>query len=416
MPASSGGPKCRSCGAALEHTFVDLGPSPVSNAFRRAADWDRPELFFPLHVYVCTQCWLVQLPAIHKPESLFNEDYVYFSSFSLSWLDHARQYASQMIERFAIGPADLVVEVASNDGYLLQFFKESGVPVLGIDPSGNVATVAERERGVPTRVEFFGRATARELKAEGISARLITANNVLAHVPDIQDFVGGFRLLLSPDGITTFEFPHLLNLIRYSQFDTIYHEHYSYLSLKAVETIFEQHDLRVFDVERLATHGGSLRLYVCHHDAAFTEQPGVSALRRYEYDAGIDRLDIYAQFSQRVQETKRRILQSLIGIKESGKTIVGYGAPAKGNTLLNYCGIRTDFIPYTVDRNPNKQGTFLPGTGIPVLSPDAIEETRPDYVLILPWNLQEEIMRSLGYIRSWGGRFVLPIPEPRVIE
>jgi 2-polyprenyl-3-methyl-5-hydroxy-6-metoxy-1,4-benzoquinol methylase len=407
---------CRFCAEPLRHTFADLGLSPISNAFRRPQDIDKPEIFYPLHAYVCATCKLVQLRVIRKADELFTADYAYFSSFSDSWLRHAESYTAHVIERFDLRPEDEVVEIASNDGYLLQYFRARGLRVLGIDPAANAARVAQEERGIPTLVRFFGATLAAELRDQGHRPRLMIANNVLAHVPDINDFVTGLGELLAPNGVITFEFPHLLNLIEQGQFDTIYHEHYSYLSYIAVSKILSAHGLRTFDVEHLATHGGSLRLFVCHGSCPRVVQQSVYDLLSREDAAGLNDLATYAAFSGRVQKIKRHLLRFLIEAKEQGKVIVGYGAPAKGNTLLNYCGIGTDFVDYTVDRSPHKQGLLLPGTGIPVYAPERIRETRPDYVLILPWNLMDEIVRQLDFVRAYGGHFLVPIPELRVFQ
>ncbi|MDR3506466.1 MAG: class I SAM-dependent methyltransferase [Caulobacteraceae bacterium] len=406
---------CRSCAAPLSQVFVDLGMSPISNAMRHPDQDGQAESFYPLRTFVCGVCKLVQAQDVETREAHFHGDYTYFSSYSASWLRHAEAYVAMMSERFSIGPEAQVVEVASNDGYLLQYFKQRGVPVLGVDPAANCAEVAERERGVPTRVGFFGEALARELVAEGKSADVIAANNVLAHVPDINDFVEGFRLLLKPGGVVTVEFPHLLRLIEANYFDTIYHEHYSYLSLLAVERLFARHGLEVFDLEELTTHGGSLRVFAGHAGAHGAASARVEAFRAREGEAGLDDLDAYADFAGRVRATKRAFLKLLIGLKDQGASIVAYGAPAKGNTLLNYCGVRGDFLDYAVDANPHKQGLLLPGTGIPVHAPERIFETRPDYVLILPWNLKDEIVAQTAAIREWGGQFILPLPEPAIL-
>ena len=403
---------CRFCGAPLHVTFCDLGLSPLSNAFVRPEDLARGEMFHPLHAFVCDACFLVQLEEFESPARIFS-DYVYFSSYSDSWLAHCRAYAAEISAALSLGANQRVVEVASNDGYLLRFFAERGVPVLGIEPADNVAEVA-RAAGIETISRFFGRELARELVASGRCADLLIGNNVLAHVPDINDFVAGLQIALAPEGTLTMEFPHLLQLVREVQFDTIYHEHFSYLSLLAVERIFAAHRLTIIDVRQLPTHGGSLRVYATHEARGVAPSPAVSALRALERDAGLDRIDTYTRFSHRVEACKRSLLRFLIEAREAGKSVVGYGAPAKGNTLLNYGGIRTDLLAYTVDRSPHKQGLFLPGTRIPVFAPDRIAETRPDYVLILPWNLREEIMEQLAFIREWGGQFVTPIPDVRV--
>ena len=406
---------CRFCNTRLQHTFVDLGMSPPSNAYLDAARLNGMEPFFPLHAWVCDQCKLVQLEEFETPENIFR-DYAYFSSYSQSWLDHARQYTDMMIDRFDVGKSSQVIEIASNDGYLLQYFRQKDIPVLGIEPAENVARVAAA-RGIDTRVAFFGMQTAEELRAEGRRGDLIIGNNVLAHVPDLNGFVAGLPIALADGGIITMEFPHLLCLMKEHQFDTIYHEHFSYFSLLTVERVFRQHGLKLFDVEELTTHGGSLRIFACH--AGDNDKPGSSRLvelRDRELQAGMDRLDTYLEFSGKVHETKRNLLELLIRLKRSGRSIVGYGAPAKGNTLLNYCGIRTDFVDYTVDLSPHKQGKFLPGTHIPVMAPEKIAETRPDYILILPWNLCEEILEQLEYTRQWGCKFIVTTPVVRVIE
>jgi SAM-dependent methyltransferase len=414
MPEASA-PRCRSCATPLSHLFADLGLSPISNAFRRPADLDKVEPFYPLRAYVCEACKLVQLQDFHRADDLFTEEYAYFSSFSTSWLKHAERYAEAMTARFGLGADSRVVELASNDGYLLQYFKARGINVLGIEPSANVAEVAAAKRGIPSVVKFFGRQTARELAAEGVAADLMCANNVLAHVPDINDFVGGIPIVLKKTGLITFEFPHLLRLIEQNQFDTIYHEHYSYLSLLAVERILDRHGLVVFDIEELPTHGGSLRVYAAHAGHGFETSRSVAKVRADEAAAGLDGLEAYAAFGERVRRTKRALLKYLIECKDKGLSVVGYGAPAKGNTLLNYCGVRTDMIDYTVDVSPHKQGLYLPGTAIPIMAPERIYETRPDVVLILPWNLKDEITEQMAKVRSWGGRFVVPIPEVREV-
>ncbi len=403
--------QCRFCGNPLIHTLCDLGMSPLSNSYVPLERARQMEPFYPLHARVCEHCWLVQLESFESPQHIFG-DYAYFSSFSDSWLAHARHYALRMRERLGLGAGSQVTEIASNDGYLLQYFVEAGIPVLGIEPAANVAKAAEA-RGVRSRVEFFGAALGRALQAEGLAADLLIGNNVFAHVPDINDFAAGFAPALKPEGVLTLEFPHLLNLIEQHQFDTIYHEHFSYLSLGTARRILERHGLRVFDVDELPTHGGSLRVFACRSEARrWTLQPTVEALALRERSAGLEQLPTYLAFAEAVKETKREILDFLIEARRRGQRICGYGAPAKGNTLLNYCGIGTDFIEFTVDRNPVKQGTLLPGSRIPVLAPEALLEAKPDLVLILPWNLREEVIAQLPQVHAWGGRFVVPIPHP----
>ena len=408
-------PICRSCGAPLTAVLVDLGMTPISNAFVRADHASFSERIYPLKSFVCDRCWLVQLEDFETPQTHFHADYVYFSSFSDSWLAHAESFVEKAVKRFALGANSRVVEVGSNDGYLLQYFVERGIPCLGVDPAANCAKAAWDLRRVPTEVAFFGSKAARQLRERDGAADLTIANNVLAHVPDINDFVAGFSFLLGENGVAAFEFPHLLEMIRNVEFDTIYHEHYSYLSLLALEPLFQRHGLQVVDVEHLSTHGGSLRLYVAHRDR-LPVTDAVAQLRQEEIQAGLDRLATYEAFGQRVRQLKRSLLRLLIRLQESGKSIVAYGAPAKGNTLLNYCGIGRDFIAYTVDRNVHKQGLLLPGTRIPVLAPDEINKRRPDYVLILPWNLQDEIVAQINQFPGWAGRFIIPVPEPVVLD
>jgi len=404
---------CRICGVELKHTFVDLGISPLANSYLKAEDLTRMEPHYPLCVYVCDACYLVQLPVFESPEAIFG-DYAYFSSYSESWLKHAKTYTEEIVERFGYGGNSQVIEIASNDGYLLQYFKEKGIPVLGIEPAKNVAKAAD-EAGIPTRIDFFGRRMAQELAREGKYADLLIGNNVLAHVPTLNDFVEGMKIILKSHGVITMEFPHLMRLIEENQFDTIYHEHFSYFSFTTVEKVFAMHGLKLFDVEELPTHGGSLRIYARHiDDDSKRVSKRVLDLKDREETAGLTRLEFYLSFGERVKETKRNILGFLLNAKREGKSIVGYGAPAKGNTLLNYCGMRTDFIEYTVDRSPHKQGQYLPGTHIPIYHPDKIKETKPNYLVILPWNLKEEIMEQMAHIREWGGRFVVLIPAPRI--
>lgn len=401
---------CRLCGEPLRETFADLGMSPLCESYVTAEQINLKETFYPLHAFVCEKCFLVQLAEYVTPDHIFSE-YAYFSSYSDSWLQHAREYVDMITQRLGLGPKSLVIELASNDGYLLQNFVQKSIPVLGIDPAANVVEAATR-KGVPTMVRFFGEATARELLAQGKQADLLLGNNVLAHVPALNDFVAGAKLLLKPEGVITMEFPHLQRLIEGNQFDTIYHEHFSYFSFLTAEKTFLRHELTVFDVEELPTHGGSLRVYVRHAaDGKKAITARVHALRKREQEMGYERLETYAAFAGQVKETKRKLLEFLISAKRNGKSVAGYGAPGKGNTLLNYCGIRTDFLDYTVDRNPYKHGKFLPGTRIPIYAPEAIGQTKPDYVLILPWNLKNEIAGQLAYIREWGGQFVVPIPE-----
>ena len=403
------GLNCRFCHTQLSHVFADLGASPLSNSYLKADDLNRMEAFFPLKVYVCESCHLVQLPEYETPENIFS-DYAYFSSYSDSFVAHARDYVHMMTDRFKYNGHSYVVEIASNDGYLLQFFQEKGVRVRGVEPAANVAEVAV-EKGIPTVTKFFGVDTAQEL-AQDSKANLLLGNNVLAHVPDINDFVGGMKVLLDKEGVITMEFPHLLTLMELNQYDTIYHEHFSYLSLHAVEQIFSHHDMRIFDVEEIWTHGGSLRVFACHSDdSSKSDSQRLTQVRDKEAAAGFGSLDTYLEFQSRVDEVKRKLLDFLIEAKEAGQAVVGYGAPAKGNTLLNHCGIRTDLLKYTVDRSPHKQDTYLPGTRIPVYAPEKIFETKPDFVLILPWNFKDEIMQQMREIRDWGGQFVVPIPE-----
>lgn len=403
---------CRFCGEDLNKTFINLGAQPLSNSY--VSDEKQPENIYPLHVWVCGNCKLVQLEEYETPEEIFSE-YSYFSSYSDSWLKHAKEYTDYMVERFGFNDKSHVVEIASNDGYLLQYFIEKGIPVLGIEPAKNVAAVAE-QKGVTTLSEFFGVALAKKL-AKKQKADLLLGNNVLAHVPDINDFVEGMHVLLADDGIITMEFPHLLQLIANNEFDTIYHEHFSYLSFSVVNQIFAVHGLKIFDVEELETHGGSLRIFACHNNLnKYDISKSVAEMLRREETACLLDMTAYTHFEKRVQQTKRDLLSLLIQLKNAGKNIVAYGAAAKGNTLLNYCGIGTDFINYVVDKNPNKQGVFLPGSRIPVLAPDIIKQTKPDYVLVLPWNLKSEITEQLNYIKDWQGKFIFAIPHVEVIN
>lgn len=400
---------CRFCGTNLQQTFVDLGMSPLCETYPGPADLNRGETYYPLHVYVCGDCFLVQLEQYETAENIFS-DYAYFSSFSDSWLKHSENYCTQMIGRLGLNEQSFVVEVASNDGYLLQYFVRQNVPVLGIEPAANVAKVAA-QKAVPTLVRFFGVALAEELAAEGRSADLILGNNVLAQVPDLNDFVEALKIMLKPRGVLTLEFPHLLRLVEHNEFDTIYHEHFSYFSLLTSQRILKAHGLKLFDVEELASHGGSLRVYACREeDSTHDPQPSVAKVIGDEKAAGLDSLEGYKSFTRQVKQTKLALLEFLIQAAREGKSVAGYGAPGKSATLLHYCGIGKDLIEYTVDRSPYKQGRFLPGTHIPIYHPDRIRETKPDYVVILPWNLKSEIMKQLQFIREWGGRFVIPIP------
>ena len=400
---------CRACGTVLTQSFIDLGLSPLANSYVSSDCTRQGEMFYPLHAFVCKQCFLVQLEEFETPEQIFS-DYAYFSSYSTSWLKHAEDYANAMSSRFRLGRDSKVVEIASNDGYLLQYFVALGIPVLGVEPAANVAKTAIA-KNVPTSVMFFGEATAEHLRAEGHAADLMVANNVLAHVPDILDFVAGFRALLHPEGVATFEFPHLLRMIERQQFDTIYHEHFSYLSRGVVQDIARRSGLRVFDVEHLTTHGGSLRVFVCHDAAQHEMTDAVARVLGDEKTAHLTDLSGYADFAGKVLAIKSGALRFLMAAQEDGKSVVGYGAAAKGNTFLNYCGIGPGYISAVADRSPHKQGTLLPGSRIPVVSPEAILSTRPDFVVILPWNIKEEVADQLSSIRSWGGRFVTAIPE-----
>jgi len=405
---------CRFCSAPLRHTVVDLGMSPLCESYVPAERVNAMEAFYPLHAKICEHCLLVQLEEFVAAEDIFTE-YAYFSSYSDSWVEHARRYVDMAVERFGLGPDSLVMEVASNDGYLLRHVVDRGIPALGIEPAANVAEAA-RELGVETIVRFFGRELAGELAAEGRHADLIAANNVMAHVPDLNDFVAGFELVLAPEGVVTVEVPHLLRLIEDNQFDTIYHEHFQYFSFLSAQRVFAAHGLEVFDVDELKSHGGSLRYYAQRRSTG-TRPIGqrVHDLAALERERGFDTLETHLAFTAQVEETKWSLLEFLIARRREGKRIAGYGAPGKGNTLLNYCGIRTDLLAYTVDRNPYKQGQFLPGTHIPILDPAVLEQDRPDYILILPWNLKEEIVAQLEYAREWGARFVGPIARVEVL-
>ncbi len=408
----SSGQACRFCSGENLVSFVDLGVSPPSNAFLRETDLPKMERFYPLHAFVCDRCLLVQLEEFESPEQIFN-DYVYFSSYSTSWLAHCERYCNTAIKRLALSESSLVMELASNDGYLLQYFLKKRIPVIGIEPAANVAKVAI-EAGIPTEVSFFGKAKAEEMVLRGKLADLIVANNVLAHVPDINDFVAGIEVALGKSGTVTFEFPHLFRLIESNQYDTIYHEHFSYLSLMTVQSILSAHELRVYDVEELSTHGGSIRVWACHRDAPYITTSAVSDILKMESGAGMDTIDGYRTFSASAEKSKWALLRFLIEARESDKRVAAYGAAAKGTTLLNYCGVRTDMVEFVCDRNPHKQGKYMPGCRVPVRDPKVIAESQPDYVLILPWNLRDEISGQLDYIRSWGGKFVVPIPTVEV--
>ena len=403
---------CRFCEAPLADALVDLGMSPLCESFVTPEKLYAMEPFYPLHVGLCSRCFLAQLPEFVTPDEIFTE-YAYFSGYSTTFVEHARQYVEMITERLALGPDDLVVELASNDGYLLQHFVPSGVPILGIDPAANVAKKAE-ERGVPTLVAFFGRETAEQVVADGKRASLIVGNNVLAQVPDLNDFVSGVKTLLRPDGTVTFEFPHLLSLIDGLLYDTIYHEHFSYFSFTTIVEILRHHGLVVYDVEEVWTHGGSLRVYAQHEGGPRSTTQAVGDMIQFEEGNGLRTLERYARFADEVKESKRALLDLLIGLRREGKQVVGYGAPGKGNTLLNYCGIRTDLLDYTVDRNPYKHGLYTPGTHIPIHPPERIAETKPDYIVVLPWNLIDEIATQLEFVAEWGGRLITPIPYAEI--
>jgi SAM-dependent methyltransferase len=407
--------RCRFCGTPLIHTFVDLGMSPLCESYISPEQLNQMEPFYPLHVWVCDRCFLVQLESYVSAEHIFAE-YAYFSSYSDTWLKHSSDYVDMITKRLGLGRQSLAVELASNDGYLLQYFVNKGIPALGVEPAANVAKVAV-EKGVPTLVKFFGCQTAREIAADGKRADLIIGNNVLAQVPDLNDFVGGITIVLKPGGVATLEFPHLMRLMEENQYDTIYHEHFSYFSLMTVEEIFAAHGLVLFDVDEIPTHGGSIRIYLRHaEDSSKPVSPAVVNLRNRELGAGLNQMETYAAFAKQVIESKRALLELLIRLRREGKRVAGYGAPGKGNTLLNYCGIRTDFLEFTVDRNSYKQGRFLPGTHIPIHPVEHIRQCRPDYILILPWNLRDEIVAQLAYARDWGARFIVPIPTARVLD
>lgn len=404
---------CRFCRASVQFRLIDLGMAPWCESYLSTSQLYETEPFYPIDAYVCDSCFLVQLQE-YVPRSVIFREHAYFSSYSDSWVQHAKHYAATIAERMRLGAHSVIVEVGSNDGYLLQHFRAQGMVVLGVEPAANVAQVAIG-KGVPTVMEFFGKATARELAAAGKCADLLVANNVLDLIPDLNDFMEGIKVLLKPRGVITMEFPYLMKLVQDNQFDTIYHEHVSYFSFLTVEQLFAAHGMTLFDVEELFTHGGSLRIYGRHDDdSSKPVLPRVTALKEREVAAGFSKIESYGHFQRRAQETKRNLLGCLIDLKRQGKSVAGYGAPAKGNALLNYCGIRTDFLDYTVDRNPYKQGKFTPGTHIPIYGPEKIRETRPDYLLILPWNLKEEIMMEMEHIREWSGRFIIPIPDVQI--
>jgi SAM-dependent methyltransferase len=407
-------PTCRLCGTSLRHTVVDLGMSPPCESFRQESDLGRMEEYYPLHVRVCEECMLVQLEEYVSRESIF-EEYAYFSSYSTSWVAHAKRYCEEMIDRFGLGRDSFVVEVASNDGYLLQHFVARGVPVLGIEPAANVAKAAIA-RNVPTRIAFFGQRLAEEIVGAHETADLIVGNNVLAQVPDLNDFLAGMKRALKPLGVVTLEFPHVATLMAYNQFDTIYHEHFSYFSLITVQIAARLHGLEVFDVEELPTHGGSLRVYLGHAGARGVTSPRVAELLGRERRDGLHTVEAYTSVAERARKAKRNLLSFLIGVKERGGRICGYGAPGKGNTLLNYCGIGTDFLDFTVDRNPYKHGRYTPGMHIPILPVDAIDRHKPDYILILPWNLKDEIVAQMRHVGDWGAKFIVPIPDVSIVD
>lgn len=400
--------KCRFCNSSLELSFCDLGKTPLSNSYLTEKELHQSEYYHPLHAFLCSNCFLVQLLEYETPKNIF-ESYAYFSSYSESWLIHCSQYVSKICSFLRLKENSFVIEIASNDGYLLQYFLKKSIPVLGIEPAKNVAEVA-MSKGIPTLVDFFGTKLAHDVTKKYKKADLIIANNVLAHVPDLNDFVKGLSLILSENGVITIEVPHLQELIRNNQFDTIYHEHFSYFSLLTLEKVFEKHNLRIFDVEKISTHGGSLRIYACLSQASHSLSDNILKLRKEEKENGLDRIDTYIKFSDKIKKIKYDLVKFLIEKKRDNKTIVGYGAPAKGNTLLNFCGIKTDFIDYTVDKNPFKVDKFLPGSHIPVKNTESINITKPDYILILPWNLKSEIMNQLSFVKKWGGKFIVPIP------
>ncbi len=407
---------CRFCNNPVKTEFADLVNSPASNSYLTAEQLNEPEVFFPLKVMVCEKCFLVQVDEYKKSSDIFNQDYAYFSSFSTSWLAHCKKYVDMMAGRFGFNQHSLVVEVASNDGYLLQYFKEKGVPVLGVEPTANTAAVAIK-KGIPSVVDFFGVNLAKKLVSEGKQADLLLGNNVLAHVPDINDFVGGMKVILKPNGVVTMEFPHLLQLVLNNQFDTIYHEHFSYLSFTTVSKIFEAQGLQMFDVEEVPTHGGSLRIFAKHkEDASKSIEKNVASMLRKEVDAGMLSLDYYTNFQAKVETIKNNLLEFLLLQKKEGKLVAAYGAAAKGNTLLNYCGVKKDMIKFVVDANPHKQNKYMPASHIPIVTESMIREEKPDYILILPWNIKDEIVKQLSYVKEWNGKFVVPVPKLEIIS
>ncbi len=407
--------KCRFCKTDLEHVFIDLVNSPPSNSFLNSEQLNEPEIFYPLKVFTCHECFLVQIDEYKKSDEIFSNDYVYFSSYSTSWLDHSKHYTDLMAQRFKLNEKSKVIEIASNDGYLLQYFVEKKIPVLGIEPTANTAEVA-RKKGIETITDFFGVRLANALAAGNTKADLLLGNNVLAHVPDIVDFVGGMKTILKTSGVITMEFPHLMQLVDNNQFDTIYHEHFSYLSFHTVIKIFESKGLKLFDVEEMPTHGGSLRIYACHkEDNEKDVTENVAALLKKEEDKGMTSLEYYDNFQQKALRVKLDLTEFLTLQKRAGKSIAAYGAAAKGNTLLNYCGIKNDLISYVVDANPHKKGKWLPASHIPVVDEELLKDDKPDFIIILPWNLKDEITNQLSYIKEWDGKFVIAIPELTVI-
>jgi 2-polyprenyl-3-methyl-5-hydroxy-6-metoxy-1,4-benzoquinol methylase len=408
--------QCRFCKSEVTVVFIDLGNAPASNSFLTMEELNEPETFYPLKVFTCTNCFLVQVDEYKKSDSIFDSRYVYFSSYSTSWLEHAKNYTNKMTKRFGYNPDSLVIEIASNDGYLLQYFKEKNIPVLGIEPTANTAEVA-RSKGIESLVRFFGVELARELVSQNKKADLLLGNNVLAHVPDINDFVGGMKIILDTEGVITMEFPHLLQLVENNQFDTIYHEHFSYLSFHTVKQIFEAHGLAMFDVEEIPTHGGSLRIYAKHkEDNSKAISESVRALLEKEKAAGLLSMEYYTSFQDKAFAVKLAFVEFLVNAKKDGKKVTGYGAAAKGNTLLNYCGVKSDLVDYVVDANPNKRNKFLPGSHIPVLDEAHLKNNKPDYIIIFPWNIKDEVMKQLSYVKEWKGQFLIPIPKPELVS